>query len=827
MTDEYTIKQSLEGFEFTSYTKVVDKLLSVYGIVDSTIKKITEGIGRGEKGPFYVYRRALLFCTNETDYKEIAQKHIGAAPLLIVFHPEIVYIYNSLKGEKYSTYQELKSVTDYLMPLVSWDSTRKDHYSTLELDELVESLYRALIMDENSDELSRRTIFNLLYISHFSRLMKLSQPTAVLSNQNLSEEEKVKAFFRIFTTNRCKFVVDNIDEVVFSKESLKYILAILKFDTTHIDAEILTSLIYRMAGDEEAGIYGHQTSFENVEKVLNPLFLTKMQKEAANSTAETVFKEVTDIYSTVVLDPTNSPGCFLTASYNGLLQLLRDIERTHHIRLNDHLEISHFVAILGNTLTEELTRLALSFTHIRELSRTETIDFDVINEVYDNLSIHLDDSLQCNWGEYVDPSDNLYIAGSPKFAGVNQISATQKELMQTIFNSHTLHSADLSSAWLVKAARFICGSEAQAAFVMTNSVSQGEQSTFISRKVEENGCEYRFAHRSFKWKNSNRDTTGVTVVVIGIESNHIHSPKLIFDNGEVYPCNEIGCHLIPDIDIRIEPKNGDPLSPIMPPMRKGNMPYCADALIFTTNEKEVFLNENPEAKKYIRALYGSEEFVSSTPRWCLWITDKQLPEAKKIEAIANRIEIVRAARANTTASQKCKNNPHKFREQLCTSRGKVSLFVPTVTSENRYYFQMGIIDDKTIANNNSFVVYDCDIWLLALLESRMHMLWAKNACGGHETRPRYSNTLCYNTFPAPEIDHRQKGFLHDLAKTLLEIREKYCDRSIGKMYKNMPPELLQIHELIDRKVDSLYQSKPFESDAERLLLLKKLYKDLI
>ena len=266
MTDEYTIKQSLEGFEFTSYTKVVDKLLSVYGIVDSTIKKITEGIGRGEKGPFYVYRRALLFCTNETDYKEIAQKHIGAAPLLIVFHPEIVYIYNSLKGEKYSTYQELKSVTDYLMPLVSWDSTRKDHYSTLELDELVESLYRALIMDENSDELSRRTIFNLLYISHFSRLMKLSQPTAVLSNQNLSEEEKVKAFFRIFTTNRCKFVVDNIDEVVFSKESLKYILAILKFDTTHIDAEILTSLIYRMAGDEEAGIYGHQTSFENVEK---------------------------------------------------------------------------------------------------------------------------------------------------------------------------------------------------------------------------------------------------------------------------------------------------------------------------------------------------------------------------------------------------------------------------------------------------------------------------------------------------------------------------------------------------------------------------------
>lgn len=827
MTDDYTIKQSLEGFEFTSHTKVVDKLLSVYGIVDSTIKKITEGINRGEKGPFYVYRRAILFCTDSTDYLEVAKKHAGAAPLLIVFHPEIVYICNSLKGEKLSTYRELKDLTDYLQPLVSWDANRKDHYSTLELDELVESLYRALRLDENAEELSRRTIFNLLYISHFSRLMKLGQPAQILGNVNLNDEEKVKAVFNLFVTNNCKFIVNNINEVTFSKESLKYMLAILRFDTTHIDAEILTSLIYRMAGDEEAGIYGHQTSFENVEKVLNPLFLTKMQKQAAESTNETVFSVVNDIYATTILDPTNSPGCFLTASYNGLLQLLRDIERSFKIHLNDHLDISNFVAILGNTLTEELTRLALSFTHIKELSRTEIIDFDVINDVYDNLNIHQEDSLQCDWNKYVDPTSNLYIAGSPKFAGVNQISATQKEQMQVIFNSQILHSADLCSAWLVKAARLICGTRAQAAFVMTNSVSQGEQSTFVSKKVEENGCEYRFAYRSFKWKNTNREASGVTVVVIGIESNQIHSPKVIFDNGEVYPCSEIGCHLIPDIDIRVEPKNGSPLASILPPMRKGNMPYCADALIFTTNEKEVFLNENPDAKKYIRALYGSDEFVSSTPRWCLWITDKQLSEARSIEAIAERIEMVRNARRNTTASKKCKDNPHKFREQLCTSKGKVSLFVPTVTSENRYYFQMGIIDDRTIANNNSFVVYDCDIWLLALLESRMHMLWAKNACGGHETRPRYSNTLCYNTFPAPEIDAKQKGFLHNLAKTLLEIREKYCDRSIGKMYKNMPPELLHIHELIDRKVDSLYQSKPFESDAERLLCLKKRYKELI
>lgn len=162
-----------------------------------------------------------------------------------------------------------------------------------------------------------------------------------------------------------------------------------------------------------------------------------------------------------------------------------------------------------------------------------------------------------------------------------------------------------------------------------------------------------------------------------------------------------------------------------------------------------------------------------------------------------------------------------------TSKGKVSIVAPCVTSEKRAYFQMGILDSNAIVNNNVSVVFDGDIWLLALLESRMHMVWVKSCCGGHETRPRYSSELCYNTFPAPVLNKRQKDILANLSITLLEVRENYCDRSLGNLYDNMPPELARVHYWIDATVDSLYRSKPFDSDEERLLWLQNLYNEMI
>ena len=71
------------------------------------------------------------------------------------------------------------------------------------------------------------------------------------------------------------------------------------------------------------------------------------------------------------------------------------------------------------------------------------------------------------------------------------------------------------------------------------------------------------------------------------------------------------------------------------------------------------------------------------------------------------------------------------------------------------------------------------------------------------------------------------GTLRNLAKTLLEVREHYCDKSLGQMYNNMPPELVRVHQWIDNTVDSFYRSQPFESDYERLIWMKNLYNNML
>ena len=830
MIEQSDLYKRFQSFGFTGYAKTVRNILSAYEIVDITINKIVDQINKGESGPFYVYRRAVILCDNSGTDLQISNQAYGSIPLVIVLQPTRICLYNSQIGAAFCKYEELYNKLDYLKPLCSWDVNKSDHYKTLELDILVESLYRALKLYDNEENCIRNFIFSLLYIAHFRNLLDIEAITKGFNEYTKSDDCKLAEVFDYFLKRNCPFIKEDYTHIVISKESYKYIFTIIRFDTEMIDAEILSSLIYRMADREEAGLYGHQTSFVNVEKLLQPLFLDTMQRKINASTNENVYQIVTEIYNTTIFDPTNSPGCYLVASYNGLMQQLRDIESQFNITCNTPLDITQFVALVENDLTANLTRLALTFVHTKELKRIGLLTFDEISKLYDLLSINIDNQLTSDWNQFVTPDEFTYIVGSPQFKGCNKLENSKKSAMQKVFATDVLNNADYCSTWLVKAASYINGKHAKAAFVLTNSVSQGSQATNILNKINELGCEYIFAYRSFKWRISASDNVGVTVVIIGISEKKLCEKKYIYNDLNKIECKEIGASLLPDIDIRIIKRTNaqGPISKVLPGMRKGNMPDgAANILTFNSIEVDEFLSKYPNAAPFIKPLYGGDEFVSGEPSWCLWITQNHVDDALKIEGIKERVELVRQKRASSASGKKSKENPHAFREQNVTSKGKISIIVPCVTSENREYFQMGILDSNAIVNNNVNVIFDCDIWILALLESRMHMVWAKNAAGGHETRPRYSSELCYNTFPAPEINKKRKAVLTNLSRTLLEVREKYCNKSLGALYREMPPELIRVHHWIDETVDSFYRNQPFESDGERLVWLKNIYNKLL
>lgn len=133
----------------------------------------------------------------------------------------------------------------------------------------------------------------------------------------------------------------------------------------------------------------------------------------------------------------------------------------------------------------------------------------------------------------------------------------------------------------------------------------------------------------------------------------------------------------------------------------------------------------------------------------------------------------------------------------------------------------------TIPSDLLFQIEDGSLLLLGLLETHLHMVWAKTVGGRLKSDFRYSNTLVYNTFPFPNLNEENKSKIEVLTQSILDIREYYYskDNSLADLYDPllMPIELRKAHKKLDIYVESLYSKHRFLNDEERLDFLINEY----
>ena len=186
-------------------------------------------------------------------------------------------------------------------------------------------------------------------------------------------------------------------------------------------------------------------------------------------------------------------------------------------------------------------------------------------------------------------------------------------------------------------------------------------------------------------------------------------------------------------------------------MVSGSMPRDGGNLILNLDDARELVSENPYATELLRGLVGSQELVSNRNRKCLWITDEYCEDANQIPEVRRRIEAVRNFRNESSAktTRGYASIPHKFAQRahidgLCLSVAKTS-------SELREYLPADIFNQETVISDAAFAIYSPSIWELALVVSRLHLMWIATVCGKLETRYRYSSTLGWNTFPVPKL----------------------------------------------------------------------------
>ncbi|WP_197416461.1 type IIL restriction-modification enzyme MmeI [Massilia sp. WF1] len=121
-----------------------------------------------------------------------------------------------------------------------------------------------------------------------------------------------------------------------------------------------------------------------------------------------------------------------------------------------------------------------------------------------------------------------------------------------------------------------------------------------------------------------------------------------------------------------------------------------------------------------------------------------------------------------------------------------------------------------------------NLFNFGLLSSKMHIVWVKAVCGQLETRVRFSAAIGYSSFPVPSISDLKKREIAACALEVLAIRENYSEKSLADLYDpdDMPADLAEAHQKLDRTVDDCYSKAAMQSDEDRLNCLFKLYEKM-
>ncbi len=622
-----------------------------------------------------------------------------------------------------------------------------------------------------------------------------------------------------------------------------------------INPDIFGSMIQAVADDEERGALGmHYTSVPNILKVLNPLFLDELR--AALQDAGDNERKLLNLRKRMarirVFDPACGSGNFLVIAYKQMREIEAEINRRRgESSLGSEIPLTNFRGIELRDFPAEIARLALIIAEFQcdvlyrgqKDALAEFLPLNTQNWIVCGNALRLDwlsicpptgtgvklvgddlfnTPLDQSEIDFENDGGETYICGNPPYKGNAKKTVEQKSDMGDLLNKRIdgWGLLDYVCGWFFKAHEYAKHTPTKFAFVATNSVSQGQHVTGFWKPLFDDGLKFNFAVHSFKWSNLAANDAGVTVVCIGAGGQAATAD--IYDEDKRRSTKNINAYLMPADDYWVMPSSS-PISDIQP-MQKGNYYGMSEHLIFDTDGKNSYINAGLDAA-FIRKFYGSSEVIKARPRSCFWFPDKPHAQVLAVADIKKKLDQGQIARqaSKDAVSNGMVKRPHQFREmRSCKS---TFFAIPVVSSENRDYLPIDLLDKESVISNKCFALYDAPFWNMALIASRLHWVWIGTVCVRMRTDFSYSNTLGWNTFPVPLLTEQAKIDLTRSAEAILLAREAHFPATIADLYDpaTMPANLRAAHEHNDEVLERIYIGRRFKNDTERLEKLFELY----
>lgn len=612
-------------------------------------------------------------------------------------------------------------------------------------------------------------------------------------------------------------------------------------DWSAINPDIFGSMFQAVIDVEQRSRLGqHYTSYSNIMKVIQPLFLDPLRAELEKQRTNTngLKRLLLRLEKMKVFDPACGSGNFLIVAYKELRLLEMDVIQAllqcdpQSIFMSS-IHLDQFYGIEIDDFACEIARLSLWLAEhqLNKQWKEHIGSAPPALPLRSSGKIWSGNSLQKDWHEVCpkEADDEVYVIGNPPFLGTVGRSEQQRSDMQIVFsNFKKIGGLDFVACWFWKGAQYIQNSNAELALVATNSLCQGEQVATLWPPIFALGLHIHIAYQTFIWANNARDKAAVHVVVIGLSgrSKTRQLYQLVDNNWHRKQVGNISPYLVEGSNIVVEPKS-KPMIKGVPQLLFGNKPTDGGHLLMNRHERDKLLEVEPQAARWIKKVLGADEFLNSKERWCLWLADISDADLRSMPHVFNRVQKVAEARRKSPdkGARKMAERPHQFRD---LNNPDDYILIPSVSSERRIYIPIGFYDANVISTNANYIIPNGTLYEFSILTSIIHNDWMRLVAGRLKSDYRYSAKVVYNSFPWPDVTDVQRKSLINLAKSVLLIRENYPESTLADLYDplKMPTELLEAHQALDEFVDRLYRDKPFKDATERLSCLLERYESL-
>lgn len=568
----------------------------------------------------------------------------------------------------------------------------------------------------------------------------------------------------------------------------------------------------------------HYTSIENIHKVIGPLFLNDLRAELDDIKAipvdKTRDKQLRQFQAKLAgltfLDPACGSGNFLTETYLSLRRLENEVidallygqvilgQVTDPIRVS----IGQFYGIEINDFAVTVAKTALWIAESQMMQETEklvrhTLDFLPLRSY---ANIVEGNALRMDWERVVPKHELDYIMGNPPFVGHQWRTKEQAVDLESVCKDiPKCGKLDYVCGWYVKAADYMQGTQIHAAFVSTNSISQGESVGILWKPLfAEKHLTIEFAYSSFAWTSEAKDTATVHCVIVGFTCGTAQNMCYLYESNRCRTVEHINGYLVDAPNVFIQSR-GKPLTVGLPIMSKGSQPTDGGHLILSESERAEIVAAYPNASSFIKPFVGSRDLLNNDRRYCLWLKGVSPSSYRSIPPIVERLRLVARSRADspTASVRRDAETPMLFTQIRQPDTNYLA--VPEVSSENRRYIPIAFLTPNIIGSNKLYMVPDATMYMFGILISNVHMAWMRAVAGRLEMRYSYSPAV-YNNFPWPTPTDEQKAKIEQTAQAILDARDLYPNSSLADLYDpaTMPPELVKAHQQNDKAVMRAY-----------------------